>query len=304
MRFSIHQESRIGQRAENEDRACYCYSRESLCMVVADGMGGHLHGEVAAQIAVQFVIEAFQRQARPMLDDPMTFLPWALNNAHRAILDYCRQRGLKDSPRTTCVCCIVQGGEACWAHAGDSRLYLLRGSSVLARTRDHSRVQMLIDQGDITENEAAGHPLRNRIFSCLGSQQDPQIDLSPRIRLAPGDVLALCTDGAWVPLHGKALIYGLPGTDLPRAVPHLLDQAEAVAGKRCDNLSMIAMTWEEAPAEHQPRSIETVLMSPDEQTTLMEEFSQEARPRLPELTEEEIERAIAEIRSSIQRFSN
>jgi serine/threonine protein phosphatase PrpC len=65
MKFSIYQETRTGKRANNEDRLAYCYSREALLMVVADGMGGHYYGEVAAQIAVQTLTEAFTREFNP-----------------------------------------------------------------------------------------------------------------------------------------------------------------------------------------------------------------------------------------------
>ena len=103
MRFTIFQESRQGGRSNNEDRTTYCYSRDALLMVVADGMGGHQQGEVAAQLAVQTLSSAFQREARPALVDPFRFLQKALINAHHAVLDYADLHGLSDAPRSTCV---------------------------------------------------------------------------------------------------------------------------------------------------------------------------------------------------------
>ena len=82
MRFTIYQESRTGRRASNQDRIAHCYSREALLMLVADGMGGHLHGELAAHIATQYITQAFQREARPRLPDPGLFLSRALVGAH------------------------------------------------------------------------------------------------------------------------------------------------------------------------------------------------------------------------------
>ena len=144
MKFTIYQESRIGKRANNEDRLAHCYSRDALLMVIADGMGGHYYGEVAAQIAVQTLAESFQREATPELRDPFMFLQKALSNAHHAIADFTEAHSLRDSPRTTCVACLIQNNVAYWAHVGDSRLYLIRGGRVATRTRDHSRVQLLI----------------------------------------------------------------------------------------------------------------------------------------------------------------
>ena len=108
MKFTIYQESRIGNRDSNQDRVAYCYSRDALMMVIADGMGGHLYGEVAAQIAVQYITGAFQRDAKPALADPFLFLSRALSHAHHTILDYAVDRKLPEAPRTTCVVCVVQ----------------------------------------------------------------------------------------------------------------------------------------------------------------------------------------------------
>jgi len=182
MRFTIYQDSRQGGRNNNEDRTTYCYSRDALLMVVADGMGGHHHGEIAAQIAVQTLASAFQHEARPHLDDPFRFLQRGMTNAHHAILDYTARHRLPDSPRTTCVACIIQDNVAYWAHAGDSRLFLIRAGRVIAQTKDHSRIRLLLEEGLITEAQAERHPDRNKIYSCLGSPSAPEITSRARRR--------------------------------------------------------------------------------------------------------------------------
>ena len=197
MRFTIYQESRQGGRANNEDRTTCCYSRDALLMVIADGMGGHHYGEIASQIAVQTMADAFQREARPVLADPFRFLQKGMTNAHHAIIDYAARHKLNDSPRTTCVACVVQDNIAYWAHAGDSRLYLMRDDRVIAQTRDHSRIRLLIDEGMISEAQAAVHPDRNKIYSCLGSPTPPEIEFSRKTPLTHGDIVLLSTDGLW-----------------------------------------------------------------------------------------------------------
>jgi serine/threonine protein phosphatase PrpC len=244
MQFSNFQESRRGARRSNQDRIAYCYSKEALLMLVADGMGGHLHGEIAAQIAMQFITDAFRREANPALPDPASFLSRAITGAHHAILEHAIDAGLAETPRTTCVAGIVQGNTACWAHAGDSRLYHVRGGRILAQTRDHSHVQQLIDQGRIREEAFAAHPERNQIYNCLGSVAPPRVEVSASTRLDPGDTLMLCSDGLWGPLSGKKICGALQANDIMRAVPELLDEAERRAGHECDNLSVIAVTWE------------------------------------------------------------
>src|SRR5207248_566411 len=230
MRFSIFQESRKGGREANEDRTSYAYTRDSLLMVVADGMGGHLHGEVASQIAAQLLTEAFQREAKPKLADPSAFLQKSITDAHFALGDYAKARDLIESPRTTCVACVVQDSTAYWAHAGDSRLYHIRQGRIQAQTRDHSRVQMLVDQGRVREEAVASHPDRNKIFNCIGATALPQVELSKPTPLSEDDTLILCSDGLWGPLTGKLITGTLMKSDLMKAIPALLDLAELRAG--------------------------------------------------------------------------
>jgi serine/threonine protein phosphatase PrpC len=180
MRFTIFQESRKGSRKVNQDRIAYTYSRDTLLLVVADGMGGHAGGEIAAQIAVRLFIERFQQEAKPILKNPLKFLQDSMLRAHAALGSYANQFSMLETPRTTCVACIVQAGHAYWAHVGDSRLYLYRQGGIIGQTKDHSKVQYLVDQGIIGADEVATHPDRNKIFSCLGGLVDPVIDLSKR----------------------------------------------------------------------------------------------------------------------------
>lgn len=305
MKFTIYQESRPGKRANNEDRLAHCYSRDALLMVVADGMGGHYYGEIAAQIAVQVLVESFQREATPEISDPFLFLQKSMNNAHRAIIDFTDAHNLKDSPRTTCVACIVQHNIAYWAHAGDSRLYLMRGGKVLTHTRDHSRVQLLKDQGVINAAQAAVHPERNKVYSCLGGRLTPEIEFSRKTPLETGDVLALCTDGVWGVLSGEMMAVALKSENLMQAVPMLLGQADIRGGPNADNLSILVVRWEDSYIEegaNQTSTVSTQTMSRDTITTRLDEFGRNPNFK-SELSEEEIERAIEEIRSTIQKYS-
>ncbi len=302
MRFTIYQESRIGGRANNEDRTTYCYSRDALLMVVADGMGGHHYGEIAAQIAVQTLADAFQREARPLLADPFRFLLKGMTNAHHAILDYTARHKLSDTPRTTCVACVVQDNVAYWAHAGDSRLFLMRDGRVMAQTKDHSRIRLLIEEGMITEAQAAFHPDRNKIYSCLGSPTPPEIEFSRKTPLNHGDILVLCTDGLWGEISGEMMAVALKGTNLLQTIPMVLNQADAKGGPHRDNLSVVAVRWEDAYVEEASSSISTQTMTQDEVTTRLEEFGRNPAYK-SELSEVEIEDAIEEIRAAIEKYN-
>ena len=302
MRFTIYQESRQGGRANNEDRTTSCYSRDALLMVVADGMGGHHYGEIAAQIAVQTLADSFQREARPVLNDPFRFLQKGMTNAHHAILDYTARHRLKDTPRTTCVACVIQDNVAYWAHAGDSRLFLMRDGRVVAQTRDHSRIRLLVEEGMITEAQAAFHPDRNKIYSCLGSPTPPEIEFSRKTPLDHGDILLLCSDGLWGEMSGEMIAVALKGANLLQAVPMVLNQAELKGGTHGDNLSVVAVRWEDAYVEEASSAISTQTMSQDEVTTRLEEFGRNPAYK-SELSDDEIEDAIEEIRSAIEKYS-
>jgi serine/threonine protein phosphatase PrpC len=304
MKFTIYQESRPGKRPSNQDRIAYCYSRDALLMVIADGMGGHLHGEVAAQIAVQYITQTFQREASPVVEDPVLFLSQVMTNAHHAILDYAFDKRLPEAPRTTTVACLIQNGLAHWAHAGDSRLYLIRRGEIEAQTRDHSRVQLMMDQGLLDEEGAARHPGRNRIYSCLGGNHSPQIEFSRPTPLYAGDVLALCTDGVWGPLGNEDLVKRLAeNKNLMKDIPKLLDAAETAAGPHGDNLSIVSVVWHDDFAEELPDTVSTQTMAVSSFTTQMESFERSAGSGNQDLTEEEIEQAIAEINVAIKKFS-
>lgn len=302
MRFTIYQESRQGGRANNEDRTSYCYSREALMMVVADGMGGHHYGEIASQIAVQTLADSFQREARPTLADPFRFLQKGMTNAHHAILDYAERHRLNDTPRTTCVACIVQDNVAYWAHAGDSRLFLMRGGKVIAQTKDHSRIRILLEEGLISEARAATHPDRNKIYSCLGSPTPPEIEFSRKTPLQHGDIVLLCTDGLWGEISGETMAATLKGANIVNAVPMLLSQAEAKGGPHVDNLSVVSVRWEDNYVEEASSSISTQTMRFDEVATHIEEFGRDPAHKT-DLSEDEIEKAIEEIRTAIDKFN-
>jgi len=218
-------------------------------MVVADGLGGHLHGEIAAQIAVDHLGAEFLREARPRLANPGAFLDRSVCDAHSAILREAYRLGLEEAPRTVIVACVVQEGHAHWTHVGDSRLYLVRQGRILARTRDHSFVQSLVDAGRIREEAIAVHPQRNLVTQCLGGELAPQPEPASSHRLAMHDVVLLCSDGFWGPLTQRQLLNALLGLALDKAIPELMALAEARAGRECDNVSVVAIRWGEDDKE-------------------------------------------------------
>ena len=298
MRFSIFQESATGSRPVNQDRMGYCFTRDSLLMVLADGMGGHPRGEVAAQLAVQAAGAAFQQRAHPLLADPVEFLRHAFMAGHRDILRYQVLHALREAPRTTIVACLIQQGRAWWAHAGDSRCYWIRDSVVRARTRDHSRVEQLLELGLLQPAQAGTHPERHLVSNCLGGSSEPRIDIGGGVALAAGDTVLLCSDGVWSAIAEDELCRRLQRAPVSASIPEMVRDAVAAAGPRADNATAVAVTWEgDLP---QPQGLAGVPLADQAVTTTIALGGADADAG-PDLTEEEIERAIREIREAIQR---
>ena len=304
MRFTIFQESRKGQRKVNQDRIAYTFSRDALLLVVADGMGGHAGGEIAAQIAVRLFIERFQQEAKPVLKNPLKYLQDTMVRAHAALGSYANQFSMLETPRTTCVACLVQAGHAYWGHVGDSRLYLFRQGGLIGSTKDHSKVQYLVDQGIIGADDVALHPDRNKIFSCLGGQVDPVIDLGKRTPLREGDILMLCTDGLWSVLTKEEIATWLTSTPILKSAPQMVREAEVRGGDEGDNVSTIVVRWGPESATDLPSTTITETMGLGEFQTQIDRTLTltDRKGTQRDLSDDEIERAIAEIQATIQRY--
>jgi len=299
VRFRIFQDSHQGNREGNEDRVGYSYSRNVVLLAIADGMGGHMQGEVAAEIAVTDITRRFQQEARNRLKKPSEFLVAAINGAHRAIVAHAVEHNLLESPRTTCVACVIQAGRAYWAHAGDSRLYVLRGGRLVAATQDHSKVQQMIEAGTLTAEAAARHPDRNKIFSCLGGVVPPQISVGREFDLEDGDTILLSTDGFWAQIPASLIATLLRKQDIVGLMPGLLTEAYKRAGGDSDNISVVALTWESQ--EDTTVSDTTEMLGEDQFTTSSNTEDLDVPVKAEDVTEEDIEKAIAEIQTAIRK---
>ena len=234
-----------GNRTENQDRVDLVAHDESVLMIVVDGMGGHAHGARAAEVTVATLKECFADAPTPVFD-PQGFLTLSLARAHDRVVKLGDGVALDHKPRATCAVCLVQDGGSYWAHVGDSRIYHLRNGEIKARTRDHSHVELLLREGLIAESEIRGHPMRNFVECCLGGDAPlPDMSVTARNRLEPGDVLLACTDGLWSGLEdGDVAELGREGNgSLERAVRALAERAVAKNSPYSDNTSATAVRW-------------------------------------------------------------
>lgn len=244
MNFSVYQASHIGDRRYNQDRAAYAYSNEALLLVLADGMGGHLHGEWAANLTIETFTESFGRHAQPRIADPDQFISSTMRHAHERIMKFPHDMDMGGFPGTTCVAALVQDGKLYWGHAGDSRLYLLRDGAVMARTRDHSIVQQWFEQGAISAEQARNHPQRNQITNCLGSIGDAfRMERGKPVSLQSGDVLLLGSDGLWGPFSDQELAESFIASPVSDVLEGLIEHALKRVTGHSDNVTGIAVRW-------------------------------------------------------------
>lgn len=297
MNCSIVQDTRVGARSYNQDRLGYWRTPEAILLLVADGMGGHAYGEIAAELTMRHIAARFKRDAQPRLANPDLFLFRAVMRSHSMLLREAHNLGLPETPRTTVVACVVQDGHAYWSHVGDSRFYLVRNGRLVARTRDHTVVQRLVDEGRLHEDAVGTHPERNLVLQCLGGLLQPRVEPTARARLERDDILLLCSDGLWGPLTQRQLLDGLVGAPLGESVAQLAALAEARAGADADNISALALSWgEEAVALREgPRTV-----PPADLTTVTQDFTA-TDPDFLRMSDEDIERAIEEIKLALKR---
>lgn len=258
---------------------------DAVLLAVADGMGGHARGDLAAQAFV----DTLNRQFRGYqgLDDPAQFLRTAFREAHFTIQRVGQAQKPPIEPLTTGVACLVQDGAATWAHIGDSRAYLIRQGRVSLRTRDHTRVADMVEAGLLTEQQARLHPLRNQVSLCLGgTPQPPPVSIGPKMYLTPGDVLLLCSDGLWAAVSEKRLIGTLETGMLAQAVDDLAEAAEQASYPQSDNVSGVALRWEATAG-----------------TDSQNDAPEKAAPQRPH-NADPVDRAIAEIHQALADYES
>lgn len=236
MPWEIAHADDIGGRDQQQDRVKILSqpASDTHLLIVADGMGGHSDGALAAQAVIDAAEHAFQT-AR--IADAQSFLMELCLASHQAIKNLEAQD--QPSPGSTCVMLLLRGEEAYWLHVGDSRLYLMQQGQVVSQTRDHSVVQLMVAEGKMTEQEAAVSDLQNQIYNRLGGDKDPEPDLDATV-VEDGDVFILSSDGLWGSVGPDEVMQGLAtASSLETVVHDLVYEARIRGGDTGDNICLI-----------------------------------------------------------------
>jgi PPM family protein phosphatase len=229
-----------GDRAYQQDQVeILPHDRVPGCLmgVLADGMGGKSGGRKAADQVLLTARQLFERYA-PNRDSPTELLKQLVLEAHLMIK--LTAITSEEEPHSTVAAFLINHSPLSCdiVHAGDSRVYPFRGAEMMARTVDHSYVQRLVEEGQITEEEANAHPQSNLLTGCLGTSSDPPVTPTHVEGLEIGDCIVACSDGLWhyfTPREIGAILHALPARE---ASEMLISKARQRARGGGDNLSL------------------------------------------------------------------
>lgn len=234
----------VGKRSRQEDALGVWLDAHgsTLFAVVADGAGGHGGGAEASTAAIGEAKRQWENRSK---DEASTeFLRSWMAHAHEAVNQEARRKDA--DARTVTVALFAHGNRAAWAHAGDCRLYHIRNQDILSRTRDDSVVQVLFEQGAISEAEMGSHEDQNRLLQALGGDDAPK----PRLggaEIELGDVLLLCSDGFWENLEPSEItqLAANPPGRWGKALEAAVQLAVQRGGQKADNTSVIMARFDE-----------------------------------------------------------
>lgn len=231
MQYSVAQKSHQGGRDYNEDSTAVFETENAILLIVADGLGGHAGGDLASQTFVDALGDSFKKATDEQLENAEQFLTLAINYAHHMIHRRAVSQGFNvDSPKTTCVVCLIHDGVAHWAHSGDSRLYLIRKRHIIEQTVDHVA-------------KRRGNESNSPINRCVGGLESPRPDVSAAHTMENGDVFVLATDGAWHSFGTDDLRDYVDPQHPSLGLDNLLQTLENRNKAPSDNLSMVVFFW-------------------------------------------------------------
>ncbi len=245
MKIEYAKVSALGDREDNQDRAAIVVAEDAAIMLVFDGMGGHENGAQAAEVGLRIVQDEFMAADLPLFD-PQGFLYMAMAHAHDEVVKIGADLAVDFRPRATCAVCLIQENGCWWGHIGDSRIYHMREGQLLTRSRDHSHVEVLIQEGAITEEEALDHPMRNFVECCIGGDAPvPDMSITRKMPLEPGDVLLACTDGLWSGTSDEEMadMATNPDSKLAENLKALSVKALTTNAPYSDNTTGAALQW-------------------------------------------------------------
>ncbi|HRE31313.1 MAG TPA: serine/threonine-protein phosphatase [Candidatus Berkiella sp.] len=197
IKVSLYEATHVGKRDQNQDCYAHMQTEQACCFVVADGLGGHQHGEIASSFLCKAMMSEVQGSLLAIQSNPeqgiQDFLFKSYEKMRKDILE---AFGPLDT-HTTFVLAWLNETQLITAHVGDSRIYRFNQKAMLWRSPDHTLVQSLFEQGLITEDEIGKHPEQNQLLRTVNLREKPDVDIVIHPPLKKDETLILCTDGFW-----------------------------------------------------------------------------------------------------------
>jgi PPM family protein phosphatase len=242
-------------RKENQDFMGHFERDGDVLLVVSDGMGGHQGGYEASRTAVAACGEVFL-SAKPKIS-AYKLLSDAVRLANKRIITSAKENPLLRGMGATVVMVLVRGAEYWLGHVGDSRAYRVSDGNISQITRDHSRVQMLIDAGLLAPEKAKGHPMGHVLEFALGIDKEVEIDVSEKpFKLRDRECLLLCSDGLWGLVEDSEIAAALAGGDIAVEGQALVDLALKRGGNDNTTVAILRYTGD-SPTDEYDRELDT-----------------------------------------------
>lgn len=228
--------SKVGGRSQNQDSLGWKQSGDCSFFVLADGLGGHAGGTLAARIAVDAML-SFMPSTKEQLAR-------AFESVHQTICAAQKENSEQKQMASTLVTLIIKENQALWGHVGDARIYWMRKGEILHQSKDHSITQLLVSDGEINVTQIRHHPDRNRLHRVLGDthrQIKPRLSPEPQL-IQSGDVFLLCSDGFWEWVTEEQMLIDLEkSTSSQQWLDNMEKALLAQATGEFDNYSAIAI---------------------------------------------------------------
>jgi len=226
-----------GGRDEQQD-ACDIFTKpDSILLVLGDGMGGHSGGQVASETLIAEAEHAYNRQQ--IIKNPKEFFQGIIDGTMSALIQYKKENPYSD-PHTTCVLALIQNNKLFVGHIGDSRMYLFINKKFQIRSRDHSVVQMLLNEGEITEEEMATHPDQNKLLKSISARKKVKITFKEYdLPVDKHNAVLICSDGFWEQISVEKMESQLFKRPLGKALNTMVNTAKIQGGSDGDNISVV-----------------------------------------------------------------
>lgn len=234
--MKINEITHIGARESNQDYFTHVVDSDWACFMVADGLGGHEKGDIAAQYFCEALATLAPEYAEDILQSPVAGIEALLHEAHEDFIERLQNEHGEIDAQTTIALVWVDDQHVITMHIGDSRVYRINSTKVTWRTPDHTVVQKYFEEGKIKEEEMQEHPLQNRLLKSINRFEVPEPDIFVHPPLQANEALLLCTDGFWTQITEEEMVKLIHANSLKTKLPPLVKEMAGVP--EADNITV------------------------------------------------------------------